>query len=79
MKFYNPFKWHIVQFENGKYGLRKYSMFSWDYKELPEYGQWTWFLPEHVIKYCMFDSLTEVLQLKEELTPKKIKVQKVHG
>jgi len=79
MKFYNPFKWHIVQFENGMFGIRRYHMLSWEYRERPEFGKWSWFLSEHVLKYCMFDTLAQAQELKDLLIPKKIIVEKVYG
>lgn len=43
MKIYNPFKVHIVQFENGEYAIRKYSFLylKYIYKSLSSSYWWS--------------------------------------
>ncbi len=31
MKIYNPFKAHAVRFQDGKYGIRRLSLFGWSF------------------------------------------------
>lgn len=40
MKFYNPFKWHIVEI-NGMYFVRRFSIFWWEYADFTCRYNWT--------------------------------------
>ena len=82
MKFYNPFKAHIVQFSNGKYAVRRWNFLAWEYKE-----KWTnpnvdvcWWNPiEFVMKWCMVDTYEQAVDLRDKVHPYGNKVVKVHG
>jgi hypothetical protein len=69
MKFYNPFKPHIVQFEN-KYLVRRLNGFFWKYKATNTHGNekphW-WYMWEHVSKYCTCGSLEQAMVLKDKV------------
>jgi hypothetical protein len=82
MKFYNPFKAHIVQFSNGKYAIRRWSVLSWEYKEHTTYGKesvYWWTAMEYVKKWCMVDTLEEAKALRDKRKIKVKKVQVIHG
>jgi len=57
MKLYNPFKLHLVQFSNGKYGLRYLSCFhfGWMYKDLNA-TYFSWPKESNYFKDCMVDT-----------------------
>jgi hypothetical protein len=85
MKFYNPFKPHIVQLSNGKYAVRRWSLLAWEYKEswtLPGTDCYWWNSMEHVQKWCTVKSLEEAKALcgesKSKLKPMKV-VKVIHG
>lgn len=78
MKFYNPFKPHIVEFENGKFAVRKSALFHWLYKGhtlfTTEKEEHWWFLHEYVVKHCMVNTLEEA---RTVLNRENTKVEKV--
>jgi hypothetical protein len=54
MKFYNPFKWHIVEYR-GQYAVRKFSiLFGFVFKDLLIDHNWTKHKNWH-LKYCFTD------------------------
>jgi hypothetical protein len=58
---YNPFKPHVVQFNNGKFGLRKYQMFTgWRYYDQTRNPEFWWYMNEHIPKYCQANSIDEL-------------------
>ncbi len=74
MKLYNPFKFHLVQFSTGKFGVRKFAfILGYVYLDMQEkYTTFsstlnpTWFGKENVIKYGMVDTKEQALeQLKK--------------
>lgn len=78
MKIYNPFKPHIVEFQNGKFAVRRYEFLCWTYKGhtiFPRESEshW-WFVHEYVVKHCMVDTLEEA---KVVMNLEKPKVKKV--
>lgn len=77
MKFYNPFKLHLVEFEDGRYGIRQFTGLHFEYRSKTE--NW-WRMDEYVAKYCAMDTLSEATALLDSLLVKKIKVKQVlHG
>ncbi len=81
MKFYNPFKAHIVQFFNGKYAVRRWSVLGWVYKEHTTYGNdniYWWNAMEYVKKWCMVDTLEEAKALRDK-RKLKVKTKVIHG
>mgnify|MGYP000729946247 CR=1 FL=1 len=63
MKFYNPFKPHIVEFTDGTFAVRKSSLFWWVYKgHNPHAIKW-WMLEEYVPEYCIVDTLEKAKRL----------------
>lgn len=56
MKFYNPFKWHIVQDNLGNIYIRKWS-FGWVFMDNKD--NHTWRSPITVNKWCRFNSIQE--------------------
>lgn len=81
MKFYNPFKPHIVQFANGKHAVRRWSVLGWVYKEHTTYGNedvYWWNAMEYVKKWCMVDTLEEAKSLREKHKIK-VKTKVIHG
>ncbi len=58
MKFYNPFKPHIVT-DGEYYAIRKSALFFWKYFDLKEFDFW-WVVPEYVDKYCWSKDLISI-------------------
>lgn len=55
MKFYNPFKWHIVQIVD-KYYARKYVLFDgWVFHDNKR--EITWSRADYALKHGCFDSI----------------------
>jgi len=60
MQLYNPFKPHVVYFNNGTYGVRKYTLFlGWEYYSQTDAEIW-WFDPKYIPKYCLAETLEEL-------------------
>jgi hypothetical protein len=86
MKFYNPFKAHIVQCGD-KYLVRKFNGLFWVYKETSTFGndELRWWLDwEYVSKYCVCNSLEQAMALKDKrwIDPSKKpkgKMKVIHG
>lgn len=83
LKFYNPFKSHIVQFANGKFAVRKWRG-SWVYKETHTFKTdevFWWYLPENALKFCMVDTLEQAIALRDSVHVKydARKVVRVYG
>jgi hypothetical protein len=55
MKIYNPFKKHLVQFSNGKYGIRHHTIFGWKYTDL-EHGYYSWDKQSMYFENCVTDN-----------------------
>jgi hypothetical protein len=85
MKLFNPFKAHIVQFANGKFAVRKWSIFMWEYKEHTTFAKddiYWWNTMEYVKRWCMVDTLEQAQALRDKVHfkgPKEMKVAKVYG
>lgn len=85
MKFYNPFKAHIVEFTNGKYAVRRWRL-AWEYKERLIFGDddfYWWYSMENVKNWCMVDTLEQAAVLRDKVhvksSPPTTKVLKVYG
>lgn len=62
----------IVQFTNGKYGVR---LGFWPFYKF--YGSgYTWTARKHIFKYCMFDTVEEAEQAFNEYHAKVMRVVK---
>ena len=83
LKFYNPFKAHIVQFANGKFAVRKWNVIAWEYKERAEFNndsdEYWWNLLEYANKYCTVGTLQEAIHLREYVKSNPLKAVKVYG
>ena len=65
IKFYNPFKPHIVQFANGKFAVRKWRVL-WLYKENYTFSfdeVFWWNTEENVQKFCTVNTYGEAFTL----------------
>lgn len=52
MKLFNPFKPHVVRFNNGNFGVRKWSWIcGWEFYDQHSGSHW-WHMMEHVTKYA---------------------------
>lgn len=77
-KFYNPFKPHIVQFADGKFAVRRWSIIDWKYKATYYFfGNdviYWWNAMEYVKKWCMVDTYEEaaILRDKKRIKPNKV-------
>jgi hypothetical protein len=86
MKFYNPFKAHVVTCGD-KYLVRRLSYFLWTYKEKMTFRNdephW-WYMWEYVNKHCICDTLAQAQKLRDEVwvdpnKKPKIKMKVIHG
>lgn len=59
MKFYNPFKWHIVQNQGGYFYIRKYD-FRWIF--MSDDGS-VWRALENVNSRCRFNSIGKAKEI----------------
>lgn len=56
MKFYNPFKPHVCQFNNGKFAIRKYELFlGWVYLDQFDSETHWWHSPSFALDYATAD------------------------
>jgi hypothetical protein len=60
MTLYNPFKPHIVKYNNG-YAIRKLDVFIWTYLDNKE--KYWWYSNEYICEYCVFKSI-ELVRLR---------------
>lgn len=56
----------IVQFSNGKYGVRTYWFFGWRYLDLIE-QDYSWPKNDEFFRDCIVDSVDEILRLVPSL------------
>jgi hypothetical protein len=84
-KFYNPFKAHIVQFANGKFAVRRWNIFMWEYKEHTTFSKddvYWWNTIGVTHNWCCVDTYEQAVALRDKVhikAPKPMKVAKVHG
>ena len=62
MKFYNPFKPHIIEVHNNKYLVRKLTFIGYKYLDKDDCTYW-WYVDLSVIRYCIFDSVELAIQV----------------
>jgi hypothetical protein len=79
MKFYNPFKPHIVQYGD-KYFVRKWSLTYWTYKEnnlkfIRLHGDPWWRTFKFAQLWCSADSLDEAIKIRNH---ESVKVKVIH-
>lgn len=82
MKLYNPFKAHIVQFADGKFAVRRWSVLAWEYKERIVFNNdvaYWWNTMEYVRKWCCVDTHEQAAILRDKQFIKPNKVVKVYG
>ena len=60
MKFYNPFKWHVVTDSFGNVYVRKWSIFGWIFMSSGTYS--IWHDKQYVNEYCRFKSAEEAFE-----------------
>lgn len=87
MKLYNPFKPHIVAY-NDVFFVRKFNGLAWVYKESytfrNEKQDWR-YMDEYVPKYCTCSSLAQAKALRDAVwenpskTPDTKKMKVIHG
>lgn len=83
-KFYNPFKPHIVQFADGKFAVRRWSILAWEYKEHTTFSKddvywWNWI--EFTQNWCHVETYEQAVALRDKVhvkKPKATEVVKVH-
>ena len=69
MKFYNPFKPHIVEHANGKFAVRKRCFWGWEYKDKKGFvstynNDIAWWRLDS-IKYCYVDSYDAAIKVMD--------------
>jgi hypothetical protein len=82
-KFYNPFKAHIVQIQNGRYLVRRFRLLYWEYRDNgkvivydKDEDNW-WVTFEYAKRWCVVDTLEEAKVLRDKTKIRKFKV--IHG
>lgn len=72
MKFYNPFKWHLVKINAEKFAWRRYN-FGWEFMSSRNFDL-TWPEGTNTLFFCGVDSVEEantlMQQYKVYTTPK---------
>ena len=76
VKFYNPFKWHLIKYD-GYYYVRKlsFALFWWDYADSVMPKDFTWSGMSRDARIFSIHSAMEVLVTKR----KPLKVEVIHG
>ncbi len=67
---FNPFKPHVVQFNNGKYGVRRWR-FGWEYRSST--NSYWWAKDSEYFQCCMLNTLDDVYKHPIMATEKAIK------
>ena len=60
----------IVKFNNGKYAIRKFSLFGWKYMDLRDDRSYWWHRSCEPYPNCLTISLTEITDIYNRLTDK---------
>lgn len=62
INLYNPFKPHVVLFDNGKFGVRKLEFWSgWVYfDQTSNRDEHWWHIEEYVVRYSQADSVNKL-------------------
>ena len=80
-KVFNPFRPHIVEFENGKFAVRKLKFLWWHYYDNQKHKKedyWWWSTDEDCRRWYQVDTLEmaqtllEMSQLRKQINSKKI-------
>lgn len=83
-KFYNPFRPHIVEFDNGTFAVRKLTLIGWAYYDNQKIGKdndywWSSFSNDTAVLYYTAESLDmaitllEMLNLRKTIKSKRVK------
>lgn len=79
MKFYNPFKPHIVEFANNTFAVRRFNGLAWEYRDFNHEHDFWWAFTVHVNAYCIVSSFNEACTILDKLkVPKLTKVVGVY-
>ena len=60
----------IVKFKNGKYALRRFSLFGWEYMDLRDNEDYWWYRSSAPYLNCLSNNLTEITAIYNRLTDK---------
>ena len=63
MKFYNPFKWHIVKDKNNNYWVRSLSIIGWRWLDEENYS---WLLQEGAPSFRTLQEARDMLKKVKE-------------
>lgn len=63
----------IVEFENGKFAVRKGGWFSPFYSYIDKVTGGEWITPSYIYEYCLFDTKEEAEQFAKKYSLKAIK------
>ncbi len=76
VKFYNPFKWHLIQYNNRYYVRRlSYTLMRWNYADNTFPNSFTWSSMQSHAQVVSLDTAIE--NLKTKRNPPKVEV--IHG
>lgn len=67
MKFYNPFKWHIVKDESNNYWVRSLSILGWRWLDEDNYS---WLLQEGAPSFRTLQEARDMLKKVKERNKK---------
>ena len=72
----------IVQFKNGKYGVRKWSFFHWRhlYLDLSDFVYW-WYIPAYIPQYChgSLEQAQEGFAAQQSARDKGVPISRIDG
>ncbi len=78
MKFYNPFKPHIVRFSNGdvigKFAIRKFGIYSWVYLDSADMDYW-WCNPRHIKNWSLIDNFEVAKTILQRYADKNVRLK----
>lgn len=79
MKFYNPFKPHIVEFVDNKFAVRKLSATGWEYYDNQKFTKddYWWSSPKFT-RWFEVTSLLEAQKVLSQIKPKDKKVLRIY-
>jgi len=69
MKFYNPFKWHIVKNDNEQYAVRRWGFLGCDYVDLGD-TDYTWSEGGRLFSHCLTSSKEKATRILKKVSRK---------
>ena len=80
MKFFNPFRWHVVKYDGIGYCIQRLSIFGWEKRDKNPHQKYTYILKPGVAHRAsfVFDTLDEInvflQEQKDQMKKKKARI-----